>query len=326
MDGGASLHSSSSLPCEEHVEQSATKEVTCTIEDVSTTEITQFNFSLVTEEALGNISISFHIESDITNISSPSTTQTLVLCTTLCQMILAAKLQPHMMTATAAQIVRVTKITKMKRVMKKTAQDSIIDGVGTLFIVMLLELLFRLGLKYLLKEQLKGYKKIYYIKKKEQHVRELFNLVVLILSLNIHLFLNGMQQPKNSIISSSSFSSSSSSSSSSSLREALLAEQTAAISASYPACYSNYELLRQLLIVEQKTKRGHRKHFYGINWKQLKKRIPEIRQLIKEEKDKKRRRQDASQLDITTRLGLGAGTQNLQHSTPHGPFYKTLSL
>ena len=28
----------------------------------------------------------------------------------------------------------------------------------------------------------------------------------------------------------------------------------------------------------------------------------------------------------TQGLGLGAGTQNLRHSTPHGPFYKTLSL
>ncbi|KAL6047159.1 ptk6 protein tyrosine kinase [Balamuthia mandrillaris] len=75
MDGGASLATSdfsSSLPCEEHAEQSATKEVTCTIGDVSTIEITQFNFSLVTEETLGNISISFHVESDTTN-SFPST-------------------------------------------------------------------------------------------------------------------------------------------------------------------------------------------------------------------------------------------------------------
>ncbi|KAL6060365.1 hypothetical protein QOT17_013543 [Balamuthia mandrillaris] len=101
-------------------------------------------------------------------------------------------------------------------------------------------------------------------KKKEPHARALLDLVVLIVSFNSHLFSNGMQQPENSIstFSSSSFSL---------LQEALLAKQTVAISASYPACYSNYELLQELLIVDQKTKRGHCKHFYGINWKQLKK-------------------------------------------------------
>ena len=55
----------------------------------------------------------------------------------------------------------------------------------------------------------------------------------------------------------------------------------------YPSYYSNRKKLAKLLIQNKRTPQGHRKHFIGIPWVELRQQLPPLRQFIKKEKKSK---------------------------------------